>query len=465
MDRSNPYCSSTPEISISDDRNSPSKAPRLLPWVGLLTALLAVGCGGESEQAGAPQAPPPPSVTVAEPVAKSITEWDEYTGRLAAVSSVEVRARVSGYLQEVHFEEGAMVEKGDLLYVVDPRPYEATLAETRAQLRRAEVRLELARSELDRAQRLFERRAISEEEMDVRTQEEKEAAAGLEATKAAVEAAQLDVGFTRVRAPLSGRISNTRVTPGNLIRGGTADATLLTTLVSMDPIYFYFSADEQSVLRYLRWIAAGTRQSAREHNTSVFLRLADEQDYSRRGLIDFVDNRIDQATSTLQVRAVFDNPGQMLLPGMFGKIRVAGRGPYDGLLIPAEAVGVDQADPFVYVVDENDTARRRVVELGPEAYGLRVVRKGLEAGERVIIEGIQRVRPDSPVTPETTELQLDESRSSGVMPDTLPVAGSSDARVPADESQADGDPADNDQAEDGVDSGPDTKADPGADPA
>ena len=403
-----------PRASFHSSFSSKPRAGRLA--LGLPALVWLIACGEPDAGPGGAAGPPPPAVTVAEPVERSITEWDEYTGRLAAVSSVEVRARVSGYLQEVHFEEGAMVEQGDLLYVVDPRPYEATLAEAKAQLNRAQVRLELAQSELDRAKRLFERRAISEEELDVRTQEEKEATAGLEATKAAVEAAGLDVGFTRVRAPISGRISNTRVTPGNLIRGGAADATLLTTLVSMDPIYFYFSADEQSVLQYLRWIAAGTRPSARDHTTAVYLRLADEQDYSRRGVIDFVDNRIDLATSTLQVRAVFDNPGQMLLPGMFGKIRLPGRGPYDGLLIPAEAVGVDQADPFVYVVDEQNIARRRVVDLGPNAYGQRVVRDGLEPGDSVIIEGIQRVRPDAPVTPERVTLELDESDDSGVAP-------------------------------------------------
>lgn len=417
-----PSCSPRSPLPSRPLRSQPPPPNRplrrlLLPLLGLAVLLLAAACskdeaGGSGAQADAA----PPTVTVAVPVVRSITEWDEYTGRLAAVSSVEVRARVSGYLQEVDFEEGSMVEAGDLLYVVDPRPYQATLAEAEAQHTRAQVRLELARSELDRARRLFERRAISEEEMDVRTQEEKEAAAGLEAAEAAVEAARLDVDFTRVRAPISGRISNTRVTPGNLIRGGAADATLLTTVVSMDPIYFYFSADEQSVLRYMRWIAAGTRRSAREHQTSVFLKLGDEDEYTRRGLIDFVDNRIDQATGTLQARAEFDNPEQLLLPGMFGKLRLAGRGPYEGLLIPAEAVGTDQADQFVYVLGEGDIAERRVVELGPDAYGLRVVRAGLEPGERVVVEGIQRVRPGAAVSPELTTLEPDESDQSGIVP-------------------------------------------------
>lgn len=380
---------------------------RRLPFLLSALLLLLVACddGGEEETSDAP-----PAVTVAEPVVRTITEWDRFTGRLEAMDAVEVRARVSGYLQEVHFEEGALVEEGDLLYVIDPRPYQAVLEEAKAQVTRARVRLELAESELDRARRLYERRAISEEELDARTQEQKEATAALEAAEAAVEASRLDVEFTRVRAPISGRISNTRVTRGNLIRGGSADSTLLTTLVSMDPIYFYFTADERAVLRYMRWIAAGTRTSARERTTEAFLQLADEEGFPHRGLIDFVDNRIDEATGTLRARAVFDNADHLLVPGMFGKITVPGRGPYEALLIPPEAVGTDQAEQFVYVVDEENVARRRVVELGPDAYGLRVARTGLERGERIVVEGIQRVTPGEEVTPEVTE--LDESKES-----------------------------------------------------
>lgn len=395
---------------------SPAPGPKRRLAFLLATCLLLAACGdgGEPET----RADEPPTVTVAEPVARTITEWDRFTGRLEAVDAVEVRARVSGYLQAVHFEEGALVDEGDLLYEIDPRPYQAVLEEAEAQVHRARVRLELAESELDRARRLYERRAISEEELDARSQEQKEAMAALAAAEAEVEAARLDVEFTRVRAPISGRISNTRVTRGNLIRGGSADSTLLTTLVSMDPIYFYFSADERAVLRYMRWIAAGERPSARERTTEAYLQLADEEGFPHRGLIDFVDNRIDDATGTLRVRAVFDNADHLLVPGMFGKITVPGRGPYEAVLIPPEAVGTDQAEQFVYVVDEDDVARRRVVELGPDAWGLRVVRRGVQPGERLVVEGIQRVTPDEAVTPEPTELEPDESDAPG--PDSRP---------------------------------------------
>lgn len=379
--------------------------------------LLLAGCGGDAPQDAHGGAAAPPTVKVAEAVVHQVTEWDEFTGRLAAVDAVDVRARVSGYLQSIHFEEGGTVEKGDLLFVVDPRPYVAELTEAEAEVTRAQVRLELARSELDRAQRLFERRAISEEEYDTRTQEEKEAEAALAAAEASVEAARLDVEFTEVRAPISGRISNARVTEGNLIRGGSADATVLTTLVSIDPIYFYFTADERAVLRYTRWVASGDRPSTEERTTHAYLQLADEEGFPHEGLVDFVDNRIDEATGTLQVRAVFDNPEALLVPGMFGKLTLPGRGPYEAILVPDEAVATDQAQQFVYVVksgeDGGDVVERRTVRPGISAYGLRVVQDGLEPGERIVVSGIQRVQAGAPIAAETTELQIDPELAPG----------------------------------------------------
>lgn len=388
--------------------------------LGLLATAL-VGCGDDSQSGAQGQAAAPPTVSVAEPVVHQVTEWDEFTGRLAAVDAVDVRARVSGYLQSIHFEEGGQVEKGDLLFVVDPRPYVAELTEAEADVTGAKVRLELARSELDRAKRLFERRAISEEEFDARTQETKEAEAALAAAEAAVEAARLDVEFTEVRAPISGRISNARVTEGNLIRGGSADATVLTTLVSVDPIYFYFTADERAVLRDTRWTAAGDRPSTRERTTHAFLQLADEEGFPHEGLVDFVDNRIDEATGTLQVRAVFDNPEALLVPGMFGKLTLPGRGPYQAVLVPDEAIGTDQSQQFLYVVKEGtqadgtsgDIAERRTVRPGIKAYGLRVIESGLEAGERVVVRGIQRVRAGRPVTSDVEVLEADPAKAPG----------------------------------------------------
>ena len=424
--------------------------PRLgLSLSTLSLTLLVASCGGDSSQEQARSSGPPPTVSVAEPVVHQVTEWEEFTGRLAAVDAVDVRARVSGYLQSAHFEEGGTVQKGDLLFVVDPRPYVALLTEAEAEVTSAKVRLELARSELNRAQRLFERRAISEEELDTRTQEEKEAEATLAAADAAVEAARLDVEFTKVRAPITGRISNVRVTEGTLIRGGSADATVLTTLVSVDPIYFYFTADERAVLRYMRWIAKGDRPSAREHTTQAFLELADEQGFPHVGLVDFVDNRIDEATGTLQVRAVFDNPEALLVPGMFGKLTLPGRGPFEALLVPDEAIGTDQAQQFVYVVATGDdgsaVAQRRTVQPGIKAYGLRVIESGLETGERIVVRGVQRVRAGQPVTAESMELEIDALRAPGP-PSALGAPGTPSApRAPEPSSASDNAPRSQDQ--------------------
>lgn len=374
----------------------------------ILVLLLAIGgCGGSSEDAEPGVSPPGAGaveVDVARPLQRPVTEWDLFTGRLEAQNRVEVRARVSGSLQSEHFVDGATVNKGDLLFIIDPRPYQAVLAETQAQVTRAEVRLELAENDLDRAQRLVARRAISEEELDARTQEKRQAQAALEAARASVTAARLDVDFTRIEAPISGRIGERRVDVGNLVRGGSADSTVLATIVSQDPIHFYFSADEQSVLRYMRLNRAGSRPSSRDYPTPVELQLSDEQDFPRRGVIDFVDNRFDESTGTMRARARFDNPDDMLVPGMFAKARMRSRGPYDALLIPDEVIQRDQAQRFVYVLGEGDVAERRTIEIGPRAYGLRVIRSGLEADDRVLVAGLSRVRPGAQVKPADADL-------------------------------------------------------------
>ncbi|MEM9597527.1 MAG: efflux RND transporter periplasmic adaptor subunit [Acidobacteriota bacterium] len=381
----------------------PSTSIRLPLWLLLAPMVVAVGCGSSGEPEGAPSFAAP-EVDVAAPLERPVVEWDLFTGRLEALEVVEVRARVSGALQSVHFEDGGTVREGDLLFVIDPRPYEAVLAEARAQVTRAEVRLELAENDLDRAERLVKRRAISEEEFDARTQEKREAEAALEAASAAVTAARLDVDFTRVEAPIAGRIGEQRIDPGNLVRGGSADSTVLATIVSRDPIHFYFNADEQSVLRYMRLTRAGSRRSSRDYPTPVELQLADERDFPRRGYIDFVDNRIDEATGTMRARARFENPDDMLVPGMFAKARMRIGGPSRALLIPDEAIQRDQAQRFVYLLGDGDVAKRRSVEIGPRAYGLRVVRSGLEAADRVLVAGLARVRPDGPVVPISVDL-------------------------------------------------------------
>lgn len=362
--------------------------------------LLATACGEQPPQGDRS----PPEVTVARPLVKAITDWDEYTGRLAAVKSVELRARVSGYLQSIHFREGAIVKRGDLLMVIDPRPYEAALDEAKARLTQARARLEIAQRNLDRGQQLFAKRLLPQEELDLRSREKREAAAALEAAEAAVRSVELNVEFTHIKAPIVGRISRAIVTEGNLVSGGTADSTLLTTIVSLDPIHVYFTAHERALLRYLRLDRAGVRRSSQDSPNPVRLRLADEEGFPHDGHMDFVDNRIDQATGTIQARAKFPNPKHLLVPGMFAYIQLLGEGPYDALLIPDAAIAADQAQQFVFVLDEKDTPQRRVIEPGRLVDGLRVIRKGLSREDRVVIKGIQRVRAGSPVTPQPGEI-------------------------------------------------------------
>jgi RND family efflux transporter MFP subunit len=338
-----------------------------------------------------------PEVSVARPLVRPITDWDEYTGRLEAVDAVEIRARVTGYLQSRHFDEGALVEKGDLLFVIDPRPYEAVLDQAKAELARAQIRLDLARNDFDRAIRLFDSRAISEEELDARSKNQQEAAAALTAARAAVRSAELDVEFTRVHAPVAGRIGRELTSEGNLVSGGSPQSTLLTTIVSLDPIHVYFTADERAFLRYQRLDQGGERQSSRTAENPVRMQLSDEEGFPHVGHMDFVDNRVDQATGTMQGRAVFPNPDYFLTPGLFARLQLLGRGPYDALLIPDAAIAADQAQRFVFVVDESGKAERRPIDLGPRIGELRVVASGLDANDVVIVNGLQRVRSGVPI--------------------------------------------------------------------
>jgi RND family efflux transporter MFP subunit len=364
---------------------------------------ILAGC---SEGESTPMPAAPPTVSVAKPLVKEITEWDGYTGRLQAVQSVEVRARVSGYLESVHFKDGGMVQRGDLLFTIDRRPYQAALDEANARLARARVQLELAETELSRAQNLFEQNAISEEELDQRTQGRKGAIAEVQAAEAAVRRAALDLKWTKVRAPISGRISRRLITKGNLISGGLAGGTLLTTIVSLDPIYLYFTADEQALLRYARLDHAGQRESSRTAPNPVRMQLADETGYPHLGHMNFVDNEVDEATGTIQARAIFNNPNFLFTPGVFGRILLKGLGPYEALLIPDAAVSADQATRFVYVLDKDNKAQRRDVVLGRWVDDrLRVVQDGLKPGDRVITAGLMRVQVGAPVTPEMTTIK------------------------------------------------------------
>lgn len=365
--------------------------------------VLATACSGAGSGGGPQQQAP--AVDVARPVVHSVTEWDEYTGRVAAVDEVEVRARVGGYVDSVNFREGSIVEVGQLLYVIDPRPFEAALQEAQAQVQRSEIQLELAISDLDRAKRLYGSRAISEEELDARTQARKEAVAALAAARAALVQAELDLEFSRVTAPIRGRVGADLVSVGNLVSGGTASSTLLTTIVSIDPVHVYFTADEGAFLKYQRLDRQGVRASSRDTANPVRLQLVDEDGFPHLGRMDFVDNRIDESTGTIRGRAVFDNPEGLLIPGLFGRVQLLGRGPYDALLIPDSAIVADQSDRFVYVVGDDDSVSRRPIRLGRLVDALRIVDSGLEADERIVVAGVQRVQPGVTVAASTVELE------------------------------------------------------------
>jgi RND family efflux transporter MFP subunit len=383
-----------------------SSALRLTPVV--LVFMLAA-C---QQQEGAPP-PPPPKVTVSQPVMRDVVEWDEYTGRLEAVESVEVRARVSGYLQSIHFTDGAIVKKGALLFVIDPRPYQAELNRAKATLEQAMARYERTQKDFARAEQLVKSRAISAEEVDTRATDQREARESVQAARAAVEAVRLNVEFTEVRAPISGRISRHLVSEGNLINGGTAESTLLTTIVSLNPIYAYFEADERSYLKYARLSRTGERPSSRDVRNPAYLALANETGFPHQGYIDFVDNRLDPNTGTMTGRAVFPNPDLMLTPGLFARVRITGSGQYQALLLPDEAFGTDQTQRFAFVVNDQNTVEYRQVELGPMSDGLRVVRNGLKQEDWVIVSGVQRVRTGAKVDPQQQAIPQNQ---------TLPVS-------------------------------------------
>ena len=376
--------------------------------LALLLALSFSLAACAPEQAPAAAPPPPPPVSVSQPIVRKLVEWDEYVGRLEAVEEVEVRARVSGYLEEVHFKDGGIVEEGDLLFVIDARPFQAALDRELADLQSNEARLSLAEQLVSRSERLLERNATSEEEVDIRRGEVAQATAAVAASQAAVTNAKLDLEFTRVVAPLSGRISENYVDEGNLINGGSALSTLLTTINALDPIHAVFDADEQSYLKYVRLDREEKRQSSRDVRTPVAIETEDEDGFPHRGNIDFVDNRLDRATGTIRARAVFDNPDGALVPGLFVRARLPGSPFTDTLLIPDVAIATSQTDVFVWVIDEQNNAEQRIVTIGGLAYGLRIVRSGLEATDRVVISGLQRVRPGAPVTPQAKAIELTE---------------------------------------------------------
>jgi RND family efflux transporter MFP subunit len=368
-------------------------------FVAPVVAVLGVlaGCGQVQ------QAPPPsePAVTVARPTQKTVVEQDEYVGRFVPIDSVEVRARVSGYLDQIHFTDGQMVKQGDLLFSIDKRPFQTSLDQASANLAQARANLAFTEADLARAAQLVRDKTITEQTFDQRTQAKRVAAAAVEAQEAAVRQARLDLSFTELRAPVDGRIGDRRVSPGNLVTGGTGGNTsMLASIVSLDPIRFEFTFDEASYIKYERLSRTGKDMAGRDGSALVSLRLIDEPDYAHEGRMDFVDNAIDRASGTIRGRAVFSNPHGVFTPGMFGRVRVPGSPPYMALLVPDAAIGTEQARKYVLVVDGQNIVRQKYVTLGQTSGDLRVVKDGLATDDRVVVNGLMRARAGMKVKPQ-----------------------------------------------------------------
>jgi membrane fusion protein, multidrug efflux system len=425
--------------------------------LAIVGVILIAFIGGCSRPTANSQPQPAVQVVVATPIKKAIVEWDEYVARFDAVDFVEVRARVSGYLESIHFVEGQIVKKGALLCIIDPRPFEAELsraqaqleeakanmaqstaqvAEARAQRSRAEASLDYTRRRLDRSKQLRLGNVITQEELDLQQSELLQSQADVEgagakivssqaavstasatvaSAEAAIKIAQLNLEYTRVIAPITGRVSRRDVTEGNLISGGTMQSTLLTTIVSLDPIHAYFDADERAYLKYTRLAQQGKRASSRDAKNPVYVALADEKTgFPHKGHMDFVDNRMDPNTGTMRGRAIFANADLSLTPGLFARLRLPGSGKYEAVLAPDSAIANDQSEKFVFVVDANNKVRRQAVEIGPTSNGLRIIRKGLNGSERIVLRGLQRLRSGIDVVPTAEKLLV---KSDNQLPD------------------------------------------------
>jgi RND family efflux transporter MFP subunit len=386
--------------------------------IAALAAMLGLAlaaCDRIGQHAAAPPAPPPPpQVTVARPVVKTVTDHDEFVGRFVAVDSVEMRARVSGQLESVHFTDGQYVKQGDLLFTIDRRPYQAALQQARANLAQAKANLAYATTDLARGKDLVGRNVISQQTYDQRVQAKAVAEANVAAQEAAVNQAAVNLDYTELRAPVTGRIGDRRVSPGNLVLGGvTGTTTLLATIQSTDPIRFEFTADEGSYLRYRRMATGSPKSVNNAGEVPVKLKLLDEQIFSHPGHMDFVDNAIDTSSGTIRARAVFPNPDGTLTPGMFGRIQVAAGPPAEALLVPDAAIGTEQVRKYVLVVDDKNVAQAKYVTLGPVIDGLRVVESGLQADDRVVVSGLMRARPGAKVTPEMSTAAAVMERDAG----------------------------------------------------
>ncbi len=373
-----------------------SKPTLTLSVLAVVSTALA-GCARNEAAAKADAAAAPPQVTVAQVISKPVTEFDEFTGRFEAIDRVEIRPRVSGYISSINFTEGSEVKKGDVLFVIDQRPYAAELKHAQAQLAQAKSQLALAQSEKARAVNLLAQHAISQEEYDTRASGDEQAEANVQLAQAALDTAQLNMDWTRVTAPISGRISRADVTVGNLVSNGQ---TVLTTLVSLDPIYVRFDGDEQAYLRYVKMEKDRVANGAKDQPNPVLVGLANEAGFPHSGVMVFLDNEVDPQTGTIRTRAKLDNHDRAFTPGLFARVRLLGDRTYEALLINDSAVGTDQTVKYVLVVGADNKVEYRPVKLGPVIDGLRVVREGLKANDTIIVNGLQRVRPGSPVNPQ-----------------------------------------------------------------
>ncbi len=367
--------------------------------LALALATLVASCGQQQPQGGGP---PPPAVTVTAPVTRTVTDFDEYVGRFVAVNAVEVRARVSGYLDGVHFKDGQIVAQGDLLFGIDKRPFENAAQQARANLAQAKSNLVYTEADLARGQQLVRDKTITEQTFEQRSQAFRNAQAAVSNAEAAVRQAELDLEFTELRAPVNGRIGDRRVSPGNLVTGGTSgNTTLLATIVSIDPIRFEFTFDEASFLRYERMSKLGRDVASRGAGVQVALKLIDERDFAHQGTMDFVDNVIDRSTGTIRGRAAFANPNGLFTPGMFARVQVPASPPYEALLVPDVAIGTEQVRKYLLVVDGEDVARQKFVTLGQlTSDGLRAIKNGLGAQDRVVISGLMQARAGMKVRPQ-----------------------------------------------------------------
>ena len=365
-----------------------------------LMVLLAVALSGCGDKPPAQAAAAPPPVTVAQPTKRTVTDWDEFTGRFEAVEEVQVRARVGGFVTSVEFRDGAIVRDGDLLYVIDSCPFEAVALQADGQLSDARAKAELAKRELDRALTLVQTSAVSESIVDQRRQTLQAAHAAETQAEGALKAAKLNIEFTHVLAPMAGRVSRHLVSVGNLVQGSEGNATLLTSIVTLDPIYIYFDVDEATYLKNNKLWFEGRRPSSRDTPNPVQVTLTGETKPSHDGKMDFLDNRLDVSTGTLRSRAVIPNKDLSILPGQFGRVRLIGSSPYEALLLPDTAIATDQSRKIVFVVKDDNTVEAKPVTLGPLDEGLRVIREGLKAEDRVIVDGIQRARVGAKVTPQ-----------------------------------------------------------------